>query len=617
MSDKTDESQARILIVEDDVFIAADLESSLKSLGHAVCGKATSAEKAIELVEDQQPDLVIMDMVLQGEMDGIDAAKVIRDKWSIPVVFLTAYDDHDRLERAKLVHPLGYILKPFQDRDLRITTEMALYIAKVDAERIQTKQNLEEYKEIVENAEQQMAVVDKNFCYTMVNQAFLKQRDAKYEQVVGKRVEDVLGREVFEKSVKPNLLSCFQGKVVEYEMKCQYPVGQRSLLVRYYPIRNDRNQIDRVAGIITDITEQKRAELELQKREALHKEAQRVAHIGHWELDPEVGAPIWSEEIFHIFDLDPARGEPSFINHEIYLHPDDWPLLNEAVTKGSKDGTPFDLQFRIFRPSGETRWIQAIGAAIRDEKGKVEKLFGTAQDVTERKRIEEALRDSEKRLRHLTSGLLSAQENERKRISLDLHDELGQTLTALQFNLVEIENNLTMDATSTVKEKLKESLSILEEGLEQIHELSLFLRPSILDDLGLAPTLRWYINRFINRANVEVKLEVCDLHERLDQEIETVIYRVVQEALNNVARHAEAKSVMVRLQSKRNSVAVYIEDNGQGFDVNEIFSRDDQETGIGLIGMRERVSLVDGSMTLYSTKGQGTRISIEIPLRRR
>ena len=125
----------RILICEDEVIIAIDLEARLKGLGYAVCGKTISGKNALELVERYQPDLVMMDIVLKGEIDGIAAAEAIRDKWGIPVIFITAYTDMERLNRAKLTYPFGYILKPFQDQDLKVTTEMALYLGKVENER--------------------------------------------------------------------------------------------------------------------------------------------------------------------------------------------------------------------------------------------------------------------------------------------------------------------------------------------------------------------------------------------------------------------------------------------------------------------------------------------------
>ena len=142
----------------------------------------------------------------------------------------------------------------------------------------------------------------------------------------------------------------------------------------------------------------KHAEEALRQSEELHKEAQRVAHIGHWELYPEIGTPVWSDEIFRIFGLNPQESEPSFTDHETHLHPDDWPLLNKAVTLAGAEGTPFDIIFRIVRPDGEISWMHSIGTTTKDKKGKVTKLFGTAQDITDRKRAEKILRDGEERL---------------------------------------------------------------------------------------------------------------------------------------------------------------------------------------------------------------------------
>ena len=145
-------------------------------------------------------------------------------------------------------------------------------------------------------------------------------------------------------------------------------------------------------GVFRDITDKKRAEDVVRNSERHLKEAQRVASIGHWELDPKVGTPTWSEEIFHIFGLDPEESEPSFVDNKTHIVPEDWPILNDAVTKGVKDGTSFDIMFRLIRPDKEIRWMHAIGNAAKDGDGNVTRLYGTAQDVTDLKRVENELR---------------------------------------------------------------------------------------------------------------------------------------------------------------------------------------------------------------------------------
>lgn len=164
--------KAQVLIVEDDVIIAMDLESRMKKLGYGVTGIVSYGEQAIEKVKENAPDVVLMDIVLKGEMDGIEAAEEIRTQYDIPVIFLTAFADKDRLKRAKLTYPFGFIIKPFQDKDLEVTIEMALYVAKADKERKQVEEALQESKTLLEKTfaslDEAVFVVDPN-TRTIVN----------------------------------------------------------------------------------------------------------------------------------------------------------------------------------------------------------------------------------------------------------------------------------------------------------------------------------------------------------------------------------------------------------------------------------------------------------------
>ena len=141
--------KARLIIVEEEVIIASDLENRLTGLGYEICGRAERGDQALELVEKHRPDLVLMDIVIKGEMNGIEAAEIIREKWGAPVIFLTAYHDSERLEQAKPSRPFGYVLKPFQDRDLKVTIEMALYASRVDAERRRAEEALARREDIL------------------------------------------------------------------------------------------------------------------------------------------------------------------------------------------------------------------------------------------------------------------------------------------------------------------------------------------------------------------------------------------------------------------------------------------------------------------------------------
>jgi len=163
-----------------------------------------------------------------------------------------------------------------------------------------------------------------------------------------------------------------------------------------------------IVGVIRDVTEQKRAEEQLRKSETQHRQAQRVAHIGHWELESYDGTPRWSDEVFRIFGVDPQTGVPSFTSHDTIIHPDEWPLLDRTIQEGFELGKPFDLTFRILGPAGVIGWMQAIGESDIDGDGKVVRMFGTAQDITQRRRADDALRESEEQFRTLVEQSTSA-----------------------------------------------------------------------------------------------------------------------------------------------------------------------------------------------------------------
>jgi PAS domain S-box-containing protein len=274
---------------------------------------------------------------------------------------------------------------------------------------------LEAEKELRETRELLMSILDNSPALIYVNTPDSRYRlvNKAWERYTGKTSEEVQGRcieEVFSANTARGFMAGNQkvmetGLAVDAEESVNGAEGKVFFYTVRFPLRDEAGHIDSVCGISFDITTRKRAEEALKKSEGLHKEAQRVAHIGHWELDPDIGTPLWSEEIFRIFGLDPDEGEPSFTDHETHVHPEDWPILNNAVRKAGSEGTPFDLVFRIVKPGGEIGWMHAIGTASKDDEGNVTKLFGTAQDITALRQTEEALRESELKLRLVTQAI--------------------------------------------------------------------------------------------------------------------------------------------------------------------------------------------------------------------
>jgi two-component system sensor histidine kinase UhpB len=190
---------------------------------------------------------------------------------------------------------------------------------------------------------------------------------------------------------------------------------------------------------------------------------------------------------------------------------------------------------------------------------------------------------------------------------------LGQALTAMRINLTALEKDLFPGFPASRKKLIETSL-LVDETLEHVRELSHALRPTMLDELGLVPTLRWYVTRYAERLGIQVELEAVGLEERLPTEIETALYRIAQEALTNIAKHAQARHVQLRLSYQASQVTASIEDDGIGFDVQKKMTVDATGSGAGLFGMRERVAVLGGSFTIQSRPERGTRLFIELPI---
>jgi signal transduction histidine kinase len=228
-------------------------------------------------------------------------------------------------------------------------------------------------------------------------------------------------------------------------------------------------------------------------------------------------------------------------------------------------------------------------------------------EIAERMRAEEALRASEEQLRAYTQRLVAVQEAERAQIARDLHDEIGQTLTGLKLVLA----IGTRSTPEFIQARLVEAQALVNDLTTRVRELSLDLRPAMLDDLGLLPTLLWHVKRYTAQTQVQVIMKHSGLEQRVTPDVEIAVYRIVQEGLTNVARHAVVREVRVWLWRTEDQIGVQIEDQGHGFMPEDVLAA---HTSSGLAGMVERVRFLGGLLTIESALGQGTRLAAELPL---
>jgi len=389
------------------------------------------------------------------------------------------------------------------------------------------------------------------------------------------------------------------------------PVNDKWYEVTVDPLLNQGGNLLGAVHIISDITECKRIEEALKKSEVLHKEAQKTAHIGHWELDTSIMVPTWSEEIFRIFGLDPQKDPPSFAAHQKVTHPDDWHILNNAVTTSINEGIPFDIKFRILRPDKTIHWMHAIGYPKRDSEGRIGSVFGTAQDVTESKQAEDQIRSSEAQMRSLSARLQDIREEERTLISREIHDELGQELTGLKMDLSWLVKRLSKNQKSLIS-KIESMLKLVDSTIQTVRRISSELRPGVLDDLGLIAAIEWQAQDFENRTGI-----TCDFNSSveeigLDRDRSTAVFRIFEETLTNVFRHAKATRVKISLEKSADSLILRIEDNGKGIKESEVYN----PKSLGLLGMRERSLLFGGEVEISGIPEKGTSVVLKIPLER-
>jgi two-component system CheB/CheR fusion protein len=323
-------------------------------------------------------------------------------------------------------------------------------------------------------------------------------------------------------------------------------------------------------------------------------------------------------------------------------YPPDLPIANAALNDLVKTGAAQSVDKRHVRADGSTVWVNTLLTRLDDDEGTPRTILAVTADLTDRKRAEQELRRTGEELevrviartaeldtlnqalrtqiaertaaelsrQDMMRQLVTAQEEERGRISRELHDEVGQHLTALMLGLKELQNGKAerpLDLLRTLQ-------TITETVGKEIHDLATELRPTALDDLGLLGTLTNYVSEWTKRTKVPLEFHSTSWPERrIPAHLETTLYRIVCEALNNVLKHAQATRVSIILEQRGGQAVAIIEDNGVGFDVHEPQGRGSRKA-LGIIGMRERVVLVDGELSIESVPGKGTTVFVRVPL---
>ncbi|MBW1849828.1 MAG: PAS domain S-box protein [Deltaproteobacteria bacterium] len=372
--------------------------------------------------------------------------------------------------------------------------------------------------------------------------------------------------------------------------------------------------VQRVSELEKQVCELNGVREELQKSRALYHDLVETLNDVIWEVNIDGIYTYVSPRVYHMLGYEPEEllGK-TFFEHmpeEEAQRTYDLFMAQQAATM------PLDLiEIKKLHKDGSLKFLQLSGKPFFNANGEVLGYRGLFRNVTERKRTNEALQKSESEFRRLSSHLLESFEKERKRIGLELHDGIAQTVSAIKMRIEVALMLFSMEDTPNAMKSLEATIPIVQEAVEEVRRISRNLRPSILDNLGILATISWLCKEFetVNPA-IAVEKQVDLIEDDVPEFLKVIIFRILQEAFNNIARHSQASLVRLTLKTRDSRIVLTIDDNGAGFDVEKVFNRRQLETGIGIASMKERSELSKGAFSIESRKEAGTTVRASWPV---
>jgi PAS domain S-box-containing protein len=371
----------------------------------------------------------------------------------------------------------------------------------------------------------------------------------------------------------------------------------RPFLTRVMPIKDSDGRVVRWFGTNTDVTELRNAQEALRESEERLRLAQRAAHIGAFDWNVQTGVNTWTLEQEALYGLPPGSFGKTQAAFEKLIHPDDRAVVVELVERALKTGLPAAGEWRTVWPDGSVHWIAGRWQVFMNESGEAVRIIGVNTDISERKRADELLAG-------MTRKLIEAQEQERARIARDLHDDINQRLALLSIDVGQLRAY-----PSEIEARGREVCKRIGEISADVQALAHDLHPSKLEYLGAVAGMKSWSRDFAERQKLELDF-TADVRSPLPPEIGVTLFRVLQEALQNIVKHSGAKRVQVQLREDSETLHLVVRDSGRGFDV-EAASRG---KGLGLTSMRERIRLVNGKIAIDSKPNSGTAIEARVPL---
>ncbi|MEY2562219.1 MAG: hypothetical protein QOH88_412 [Verrucomicrobiota bacterium] len=543
-------------------------------------------------------------MLHPGDRDRVLAA------WHEAVVKGTPYEQEERHRGADGTYRWFLSLGvPLRDADGRIVRWYGTNTDIEDRKRAEEALNAQalRYKTLMETSTDSIYVLDEKGDLQEANAAFLHRRGYTAAEVKGLNVADWdarLSREQLQARIRK-----LAGRSAVFETRHRCKDGS------VFEVEVSATSV-RIAGeqlffcVTRDITERKQAEDRLRRSEEKFKTLFGIAPVGISVLDQRLDVIDANPALERILRLTREELLGGTWRRRTYLDPTGTRKPREEMTsvRAVAEKRSFDdVETGIVTESGEIIWTQVSAAPLDLPNGSVVVI---TQDITERKRAAKELEEANQQLRTLSRQLFHLQEEERRHLARELHDEIGQNLTAAKINL----NIIARDVPAHATGRLDDSIQLLDALLLQVRQISLGLRPPLLDELGLVPTLRWLVDQQAQRAGLRMTFTATVDDLELDPAIQTSCFRVAQEAITNIIRHSGAKNVAVELRHDAERLWLSVRDDGAGFDPAAIQHSATQHSTLGLVSMKERALLVHGGLEVHTAPGQGAEIRAWFPL---
>jgi PAS domain S-box-containing protein len=652
-----------VLIVDDVPANLSVVVESLEGQGFRVL-VALDGLEALERAAFSQPDLILLDVKMPG-IDGYETCRRLKlnsETSDIPVIFMTSMSASADVIEGLAAGGVDYVTKPIRVDEVvaRIGTHLALRALQQQlvtrniqlqheiSAREKTQKALSDARDELEARVAQrtgeLARANLSLNLQIVErrgvEARLKESEARFRAIVetspvplcitsmpegdilymNQPMRELFGLDTTQAELG-NMIDLYVSPKERGELVCHLrdegSLRNAELSFRrpdgtlFWAVANARvatyGDVPAIYVGLYDITARKKADEKLRASEASLANAQRLARLGDWAWDRDSGLTHWSTELYRILGLESLVAKPCYSAYLALVHPDDQATVRRALRALLSKGRPFGIDHRITSPDGITRIVRLQAELVDAREGLSWGIVGTVQDITERKRTEEELLASREQLRELSAYLEAIREEERRRIALEIHDELGQLLTALKMDVALLKMRVVADAEAT--RKIDDIRELVEKTIWMVRNVASHLRPAALN-FGIVSALEWLAEDFSRRNGMPCQLVVRGGEPSLADAHATAVFRIVQESLTNVSRHAGASRVAVTLVSTDLALDLRVSDDGQGFDLDSAQGA----YSYGLLGMSERARLIGGTLQVDSAPGAGTMVSINLPL---